>query len=337
MLCLMRCNQQRLFLLDGEMNLLSLSSFVCSPAGWFASGFAFLRASTVSSLLHALRVLALSGMGVMALGPLAQAAVPPDQAELIMKKSGLWDQLASLLPQARIGFSAAFSLSETDPTTEEADRLNAALESAYSAERLRRLGLTRVSRALDAGQVAAMRRWFDSPLGRKVDEVERAAAITQTDLREVIKQGAGVVENVSAERRALLNRLLKETRSDEAMVEVAIHTIVATHKGVSASIPGSRLTNAEVQATLMKERAQMRKAYTELIVASFAQAYAALSDDELRRHVGFLASPVGRRHTQLAYRTLQAALADGEAAFVKEAPAALKAPAAHVPASAAVP
>jgi hypothetical protein len=264
------------------------------------------------------------------------AAVTPAQAELIMKKSGLWDQLGSVLPQARIGFSAAFSLSEHEPTNEQADALTAALEQAYGPDALRKLGLTKVSRSLDGKQVSAMLRWFDSPLGRKIDKVEHEAAKRQTVLREVMKEGLNVFEQLPPARRALLQKLLKETRADEAMVEVSLHTMVATHKGVSTAMPGgSTLTNDEVKAALTSDREGMIKAYAQLILASFAQAYEPLSDTELQSYVDFLHSSVGRRHTRLAYGALQAALEDGAARFVKLAPAALKAVAARPAAPAA--
>lgn len=262
--------------------------------------------------------------------PWAHADVTPEQAEQVMKKSGLWDQLGSVLPQARVGFSAAFSLSEDEPDPEAEDRLNAVLEEAYGAERLRKLGVVIVARELDAGQVTAMRRWFESPLGRRVGAVEQSAAGVQTDLREVIRQGTDMFERLPAGRRALLSQLLAETRADEAMVDVSIQTLVATHKGVSAALPGGfELSNAEVKATLMTDREEMRKAYADLIVASFAQAYMPLTDEELKRYVGFLKSPAGKRHTTLALRALHAALDDAEAWFVKNAPEAMKALAAE--------
>jgi hypothetical protein len=257
---------------------------------------------------------------------LASASVPAEQAELIMKKSGLWDQLGSVLPQARVGFSAALSLSESEPTNEEADRLNTALEQAYGPDSLRKLGLDFVSRTLDARQVAAMRRWFESPLGRKIGQVEQAASTTQTDLREVIKQGTDVFEHLPAKRRELLTRLLQETRADEAMVEVAIHTLVAAHKGVVAAIPvvPSSLSNEEVKSTLMKDREGMLASYKQLILASFAQAYKPLTDAELARYVDFLHSSAGRRHTQLATDSLKLALDKGAARFMVLAPAAMQ-------------
>lgn len=298
--------------------ILSLPSFRFLPLPRASLGRKAWRAA-----LHAV-CLALSGL--LAAAGAAHAGVTPAQAELVMKKSGLWDQLGSVLPQARVGFSAAFSMGEGEPEPAAADRLNAVLEEAYGAERLRKLGLAIVARSLDAGQVAAMQRWFDSPLGRKVGAVEQSAAGTQTDLREVIRQGTDMFERLPPARRELLTQLLTETRADEAMVDVSIHTLVATHKGVSTALPGGfHLTNAEVKATLMTDREQMRKAYADLIVASFAQAYTPLTDDELKRYVGFLKSPAGKRHTALALASLHAALNDGEAWFVKAAPEAMKA------------
>lgn len=273
---------------------------------------------------RALQALFLSCLCMLAMTAAVHAAVKPEQAELIMKKSGLWDQLGSVLPQARVGFSAAFSLAESEPAREESDALNEALEQAYGADTLRKLGLSLMSKSLEGTHVAAMQRWFDSPLGRKIDQVEQASAATQTDLRAVIRQGSGVFESLPAARRELLRQILKATRADEAMVDVSIHTLVATHRGISTAIPGSRLSSDEVKATLMSEREPMVKAYTQLILASFAQAYAPLSDQELSQYVDFLKSKAGRRHTQLAHRSLQVALDEGAARFLKLAPAALK-------------
>ncbi|MFT3857531.1 MAG: hypothetical protein QM742_08560 [Aquabacterium sp.] len=267
--------------------------------------------------------------------PIVHAAVSPERAEQIMQKSGLWDQLGSVLPQARVGMSAAFSLGESEPSLEEADLIDTALEAAYGTDRLRRLGLAQVARSLDEAQVQAMQRWFDSPLARKLADVEKAASSRQTDLREVMKQGSDVFDQLPPARQALLRQMLKETRSDEAMVEVAIHTLVGTYRGVAAARPEAvHLGIDEVKATLNKERQAMLASYAKLILASFAQAYAPLSDAELRQYVAFLGSPVGRRHTDLALRSLRLALDDGEAWFVRLAPQMLKTGMASVAASA---
>lgn len=261
----------------------------------------------------------------LATGVAAHAAVAPERAEQIMHQSGLWDQLGSVLPQARVGMSAAFSLGESEPSLEEADLIDTALEAAYGIDRLRRLGLAQVARSLDEAQVQAMQRWFDSPLARKLAEVEKAASARQTDLREVMKQGTDVFDQLPPARQGLLRQLLKETRSDEAMVEVALHTLVGTYRGVTAARPeAAHLSIDEVKTTLGKERAAMLEAYAKLILASFAQAYAPMSDEELGQYVAFLKSPVGRRHTQLALRSLRLALDDGEAWFVRLAPQVLK-------------
>jgi hypothetical protein len=74
-------------------------------------------------------------------------------AESLMRKSGLWEQLADVAKGVRAGMVAGTGQGARKPSPTELERLSRAIDTAYSAQRLRSACLAAITSELDPKHV----------------------------------------------------------------------------------------------------------------------------------------------------------------------------------------
>jgi len=243
----------------------------------------------------------------------AWGATDAATAESLMRKSGLWEQLADIAPQVRTGMLASIAQSGRKPSDAELERLSRAVDTAYSVQRLRSACLAAISRDLDNARVAALRRWYDGPTGRTITRLEQALS-RHGDERTTLEQGAALLGKMPASRRRTLDEIVLATRSAELMAELTISTMIATQQGAASVSPNAaRPSVSEMKATLDAQRQQLVRTFSSIALASFAVAYSSLSTEELAGYVDFLKSEAGRHFSAVAARAFSAAMLDAAA------------------------
>ena len=127
---------------------------------------------------------------------LALPQVTKAQAESLMRKSGLWEQLGSLEPQFRSRFNATVAKVESNVPPEKKARFNkaytTAFATAYSPAHMRSVALGVFTTQLKASDVAAVDAWYNSPAGKSIAAAEEAAANSTSDQNAQIKTGSEV-------------------------------------------------------------------------------------------------------------------------------------------------
>ena len=260
--------------------------------------------------------------GLLASTTPSWAQVDEATAELLMRKSGLWQQLDGLGDQVRAGFQAHAVRAWQPPSGAETERLNRVISGAFAVDRLRRVALQSLARHADPAQVAAVRSWSSSAVGEGMTRLEEAASASPTDQTEVLREGAQLLENLPSVRRAQLNEMLEASRAAEFTVETLISIVMAIQQGVQAAQPGATLVpTATLRAAMEAQRAVMLQNYSVLFMASFARTYRAVPSADLSQYVAFLKSDAGRHFNGVALAALAAALTDASAAFGHGLPA----------------
>jgi hypothetical protein len=250
----------------------------------------------------------------------AWAATDAATAESLMRKSGLWEQLADVAPQVRAGMLAGVPRSGAKPSEAEIERLSRAVDAAYAVHRLRSRCLAVISRDLDNVQVAALRRWYDGPTGRTITRLEQALS-RQGDQTTMLEQGAELLDKMPASRRRALDEIVLATRSAELMAELTISTAMATQQGAASVLPNTvRPSAGEMKAALDAQRQQLTRTFSAISLASFAVAYSTMSMAELVAYVGFLKSGAGRHFSAVGARAFSAAMVDAAAEFGRALP-----------------
>ncbi len=122
----------------------------------------------------------------------ALAAIGTDAAQELTRKSGLWVQLDSLGSQVREGMSDALDKNGARVSAAQRARMLDCAQSAFSADGLRETGVDAVAGALDPSDVAPLRDWYDSALGRKIASAEEASANQILAPQERLRRGRRV-------------------------------------------------------------------------------------------------------------------------------------------------
>jgi hypothetical protein len=261
------------------------------------------------SLLWALWVMcfALAGNAV------AQAQVSNATAEALMRKSGVWELLASVPLQTQQGFMESFAKESLKAgfklSAAELARVSRALDAAYAVEQLRAEGLKTFEQGLDSQHLAALTTWFDSPLGREVTRLEELAARDTTGTKLLMRQGATALKAMPAARRALIEEITTVTRAADVLAELTISTTLAVAQGAASAAPGlPGPSPAELRAMMQAQRPAMLVEFTALVNAVNAKAYAKLSTAQLSQYVVFLKSPAGSHFNDVTMKAMDDAL-----------------------------
>lgn len=268
-----------------------------------------------------IRSLLLSLVLAFLAGPVL-AATDARTAEMLMRRSGLWDQLASVGPQIRLGFGDALTQSGGRATDTELARLGSSVDAAYGSARMRDVGLALFVRQTDDRHLPALRRWLDSPLGQSIVRLEEVAARREAEPQDALRDGAALLDAMSDARRSILRALVTASRAAESMTDLTINLGAAIHRGVASVAPTTAaLGQPDFAEQLRQQRPHMLKAFSALSLASAAKTYQSLDTRDLRRYLAFVRSPAGQHLNDLANRAFDAAMVDGSHAFGRSLPA----------------
>ena len=242
----------------------------------------------------------------------ATAAIAPEAAQDLMKKSGMWAQLDSLGAQVRGGMASSLP-NDGDPQAEAMKtRMLVCADTAYGADALRATAVDAVAGALQPADVSDLTAWYDSALGRKVAGMEQASTAEVADPQERLRRGDAAQEKASAARKASLQAILVETRSVDIMADTVIEMAIAVRTGMASTDPSMTPSAlGDVKAELSGKRPQLVQRYTQLALPAYAFTYASLGDDDLKRYADYLAAPAAKAYNDGAVRGVARALTDG--------------------------
>ena len=227
----------------------------------------------------------------------------------LMRKSGLWIQLAQVEPMMQAGVSQAHAqsgrLSEQD-----LEHLRKAIAIAYAPDNLRTAARNQLLATLSPQDAATVLRWLSSDLGQRITALEEAASSPD----EAIKRqdtGPRILASLSATRRERIERLAKLTLSAEAAADLIINTMMGVAHGLALSAPGAAADNIEdLKAKLQSQRNRFVEMLGPRIVADFAAMYQPLSDQELDQYVAFCESPAGQKYAAAGLDAIDKALTE---------------------------
>lgn len=242
----------------------------------------------------------------------AVAAVNPDAAQELARKSGLLAQLDSLGSQVGEGMSAAVAKSAGTVTPAQQAKLLGCAQSAYAAEALRKTALDAVAGGLQPADVAPLQAWYDSALGHQVALTEHDSSELVPDPQERVRRGAAELAKADDARKAALQAIVKNSHSVEMMTDTVIEMTLAVEQGmasVNPTAPGG--SPSELKARLESRRPQIVGHFAEISMNAYAFTYGALSDDDLKRYAEFLGSPSGTAFNDATMRGVARALSLG--------------------------
>lgn len=232
------------------------------------------------------------GFVLICLHSLVAAQVPAASAEVLMRKSGVWAQLADVAVQVKAGMSESTMGERLTP--EDFERLDQLVDDAFAPEQLRQTFLLALAQRITPAQAADALKWYDSPSGRRIADLEEASSADFDDLNQVMTEGNKVLAKASAKRHALLAQTVQASRAAEGMVTLQINSTIAVMQGVANVLPVEATPPAaELRKLLEAQRPQMLASSTGVLLSMFALTYETASDKALQQYVRFLSSKSG--------------------------------------------
>lgn len=223
---------------------------------------------------------------------LATAEVPAATAEALMRKSGIWAQLADVVTQVKVGMDRATQDGSLPP--DEIQRLLRIADDAFSASRLRDSVLQTLSLGVTQAQSADALRWFGSPAGRQITAMEEAFSANFDDMNQVLADGHQALAQASPKRHSLLSQMVKASHAAEAMATVEINVTLGILQGLASATPhAGRAATADLRKVLEAKRPQMVASNVGVALTIAALTYQTASDKTLEQYVHFLSSTSG--------------------------------------------
>jgi len=242
----------------------------------------------------------------------AVAAVSPEVAQDLAKKSGLWVQLDSLGTQVRTGLAAAMAKNSGPQTEAQKARILDCAQAAYAADGLRTPAIDAVAGTLQPPDLAPLLSWYDSPLGRKISALEASSSTQATDPQERLRRGGEALSGASEGRVAALQSILTETHSVDIMADTLIEMALAVQQGMASVDPAATGSSiAELKANLSSRRPQLIQHYAQIALPAYAFTYAGLGDDELKTYADYLGTPAAKSFNDGSTRGVARALTAG--------------------------
>ena len=242
----------------------------------------------------------------------ALAAIAPEAAQELARKSGLWTQLDSLLPQVRAGMEAGLQRGSGQVSAAQRAKMLDCAQSAFAGEALRATALDAIVGTLQPQDVAPLLAWYDSPLGRKIATIETTSSQQTPDPQERLRRGAEALASASAGRRASLQAIVNETHSVDLMADTLMGMALAVQQGLASADPAaSAATIAEMKSGMGSRRPQLVAHFTQISVPAYAFTYLPLGDDELRQYADYLATPAATAFSDGTTRGVSRALTTG--------------------------
>lgn len=266
---------------------------------------------------HLIRRAAIGVLVLLATGA-ARAQLTAAQAEQLMKVSGGWSQIASMVPQMRDSFDEGLSKVEKELPAGVRDKAKAEAARTFTADRLRATALKTLAEGVRAGYLPELLAWYQSPNGRRITQAEERAAEedARTDQETRTRAGVAVLTQATAERRQVLQRVVEVTRAGSATADVVVNLGLAVASSLSR-LTGKppAMNETQVRAELEAQRPQMVRAFEGLALANAALVYKDLPDELVSEYVKFMAGAAGDHFNDLMNRAVEAALLEAFSAI----------------------
>lgn len=242
----------------------------------------------------------------------ATAQTDDATAEMLMRRTGLWQNLGSIEPRILADVSQTFATLKPRPSPTETERVVQAATAAYAAPRMRATGLALIARGVEARHLPALKQWFDSAAGTNFSRLDEQAVQEQTDPTDVAVRGGALLRSMPASRLELLQQINSVAENAEMMARIMVNTAVAMHRGIGSVVPRSAMTMTEEQlrAALQQQRPAMIKGFNALTMASMALAYEAAPAADLQHYLDLLRSDAGRHLNSLVGQTIDAIMSE---------------------------
>ena len=244
------------------------------------------------------------------------------RTEELMRKSGLWDQVAQMHSQMKRGVMLARedARQRGSPMLDDASftRLNGAIDRAFARDVLRETVALQMEELLPAADEAEVLKWLSSDLGERFTRWEVEAGATPEAQRET--EAAKLLAALTPARRAKYVRLGQALDAGNTVVTLTIGITTAIVYGIALVTPG---TDADVAANGIRSRMEaqrgpMVRQFAERSLQTYAYVYRNATDAQVEAYVRFVEAPASRRYHAAGVKALDEAISQAATMMGKD-------------------
>ncbi len=227
----------------------------------------------------------------------------------LMRKSGIWQHMGQVQEAARLGAEEARRQAKANPrkndlTEAQHQRMVAAMDKAFSPERLRKAMRDELLKEIAPEDEEEVLRWLSTELGTRITNIEEQRE-TPEEQAKMEREAPRLLESLPAERRAKYERMASSINAGESSANMLINVTTAIAYGIAIASPHGDVAMVKSMREQMEaQRPQMVAALGQRSIGIFAYTYKALSDEELEKYVQFAESPAGKRYHDATTRAL---------------------------------
>ncbi len=242
----------------------------------------------------------------------ARAQISEAAAEKLMRASGAWAQMGTLVPQLRGGLAQGAASPDPALGEETRKRLRAASETAFDPERLRAVARRSLAETVRAKLLPELMAWYESEPGREVTRVEEASSAAAEPGPKRIEAGVALLKQATPERRRLLARMVEVTRSAQLGTDMVFTMALAVRTALTRiDRSAARGDEAQMRADFDAHRGEMLRMMEAMSMANGAGTYQGLPDAVLSAYIDFMAGAAGEHFNDVMSRAVEAAMLDG--------------------------
>lgn len=243
-----------------------------------------------------------------------------DLAQEIYARSGMEKQFQQIPLLIQAGFDQAASedqrLRSFPPDL--IGILKGLAGAAFAPDIFREAVVGELQKKLSLGELRAVIRWLDSPVGDRCSRLEEAAS-TPEALPKMEQYAAKLKDSPPPpERLALLRKFDAAVLGTKNSVEVMLDTQIAVAMAIVSTLPlEQQVPRAHVARELEKVKPQIEAAAEMQTLISMLYTYRSLSEGEIQQYIDFLISPAGSKYQAAATAVVKRVLFDGSVKWGK--------------------
>jgi hypothetical protein len=271
---------------------------------------------------HAIRILGCAAlMAGVAAGAISHAADPAGataKLDRLIEVSGIAYSVRQLPGNIAAGFD------DQELSKDMQGALHEAAILAFRPEPIIAKVRTTMAAALSGRQLDETLVWFDSPLGRRITDLENAAFGAEANDR-ILAYAKKLKERPAARHRTdLVTKIATATRSDELNAMIVETTYLATALGINAAqAPDDRLSVDTLRRRVKTVAADLRKQSDQSLMLTMLYSYETLSDKELESYLKFLTSRAGAAYSKSSAAGMREVLLEQMGHFTQAIPKAI--------------
>ncbi len=153
---------------------------------------------------------------------------------------------------------------------------------------------------LSQAELEAVLEWLNSPLGKKVTQLE-IAAMSLASYQEMQSQLLDLQKKYrGSDRERLFQAFDKATNATDASLETAIAVQLTLASAMAASSNNPQMpTYEQLKQSVEDNRFMMRGVIGQQVFANYLYTYQHLTDEELKAYIDFTASPAGHHFSMV--------------------------------------